>query len=245
MPAKKKDYIDLRSPKELPNFNRLIDKHSKDGILILVHADYCGPCQQYKKEVWNDLVANPQRTVGMAGIHHDQLENSPFSDANIKGYPSVLYVSKNGTVKEVANFKDSDTGTNTNAMPSSDMRNKELMETIIMSSPEKVPSLVSTMEANTDSNTPAFDEEATEVRNNITAANIQKKTKTPKSVGPPPRLENDTMLNSQSPNNNTMNFSVDAETNAPSGKGTTGGSLFKFLKATRHKKKRRRSTRKN
>ena len=189
MPGKKgTDYVDLRSPSDLPMFNKLIDKFSKKGIYILVHADFCGPCQHYKKTIWNDLVAKKDRTAGMAAIHHDQLENSPFANANIKGYPSVIYVTRNGTIKKVSNFNDSETGSVTNAMPSSDMRNKELMEKLVNSTPEEVQKAVPSMEKILTSEVqedeeesssdegeslsdeePEFSPEATSIRNNTNA----------------------------------------------------------------------------
>jgi hypothetical protein len=36
----------------------------------------------------------------MAAIHYDQLKATPFADANIKGYPSVIIVGK----KKMAEF---------------------------------------------------------------------------------------------------------------------------------------------
>jgi hypothetical protein len=84
------------------------------------------------------------RKAGVAAIHYDQLENSPFSNASIKGYPSVLYVTQKGTVKNVSKFND-ETGT-TNAMPSDVMHNKELMETLVNSEPKQVQKLVPSME---------------------------------------------------------------------------------------------------
>jgi thiol-disulfide isomerase/thioredoxin len=146
MPKKtKSNYVDLRSPGDLPMFNKLLKTFEKKGIYILVHADFCGPCQKYKASVWDHLVNNKNRKAGMAAIHYDQLENSPFSNAKIQGYPSVLYVTQNGTVKTVSNFK-SDGNETTNAMPSDTMHNKELMETLINSDPKDVQKLVPSME---------------------------------------------------------------------------------------------------
>lgn len=146
MPKKtKSNYVDLRSPGDLPMFNKLLKTFEKKGIYILVHADFCGPCQKYKASVWDPLVNNKNRKAGMAAIHYDQLENSPFSSAKIQGYPSVLYVTQSGTVKKVSNFK-SDGNETTNAMPNDTMHNRELMETLVNSEPKDVQTLVPSME---------------------------------------------------------------------------------------------------
>jgi hypothetical protein len=269
MVAKRKsDYKDLRSPSEIPEFNKAIDSFKGKGMLVLVHADFCGPCQNYKKTVWNDLVTNPNRKMGMLGIHHDQLANapSPFSDANIKGYPSVLYVGHNGSVKKVSNFNDPETGSLTNAMPSADMRNKELMEKIITAEPEMVPNLIPSLEKvdttslekseeneiTEMSNEPDFDTVATAERNKVTRDDIMNEitnTPVPSKRGTPPPLQND-LLDSQSEKENiTTPFNPNEETSSEPtpGKGTAvGGTLYSaLLDAARHKSRPAKSTRRN
>ena len=259
---RKSDYKDLRSPGEIPEFNKAIDSFKGKGMLVLVHADFCGPCQNYKKTVWNDLVAHPNRKMGMAGIHYDQLANapSPFSDANIKGYPSVLYVGHNGSVRKVSNFNDPETGLLTNAMPSADMRNKELMEKIITAEPEIVPSLLpslenttSTLAEPTTTEEPEFEPAATVERNKINAVdavnsvNEVKATPVPLKKGSPPRVDND-MLDSQTETENmTKPFNPDEDvSDSKAGKGSAvGGTLYSdLLDAARHQSKEAKSGKK-
>jgi hypothetical protein len=240
MPEKKgSKYVDLRSSSDLPSFNKLIKSFEKKGIYILVHADFCNPCQNYKQTVWNDLVASNNRKAGMAGIHYDQLDKSPFSDVNIKGYPSVLYVSKNGSVKRVSNFNDSETGTVTNAMPSSDMRNKELMEKLVNSEPHEVSKLLPSMEDTMDDVIePPFDNSASIIRSKVNtdeAINIANKPLKLNNKVSPPKMNKDYVLDSQkvSEKSPLINFdpSVSSDSNSPKqGKGSSvGGSLYTNL----------------
>jgi thiol-disulfide isomerase/thioredoxin len=260
----KTDYIDLRSPSQLVNFNKMLKAAMKKGVFILVHADYCGPCQEYKKTVWNDLVSKRGRKAGMAGIHYDQLENSPFAGVNIKGYPSVIYVTQNGTVKKVSNFNDSETGTQTNAMPSDTMRNKELMEKLVNSGPNEVQNAVPSMEKLPESEVqnessdegvsssdeePEFAPEATALRNNVTAENtIQTINKPEKSVlkkGTPPKTNDDVILDSVAENkveaSPVLNFSPNAPNNSAPEKGkgsAVGGALYSALKSSTRRKRK-------
>ena len=248
----KANYIDLRNPSQLLNFNKLLKTFKKNGTFILVHADFCGPCQQYKKTVWNDLVAKKGRKVGLAGIHYDQLENSPFSGANIKGYPSVIYVTQNGTVKKVSNFNDSETGTQTNAMPSDTMRNKELMEKLVNSEPHEIQAAIPSMEKEAVDNVeavsssdessseesssdeePSFSAEATAVRDNVTAESALKTVnnleKPLSKKGTPPKVNDDIILDSATENKSNASPVINFDPRAPNeavpakGKGSAVG----------------------
>ena len=254
MPVKKENkYVDLRSPSDLPMFNKLIKSFEKKGIYILVHADYCGPCQNYKQTVWNDLVENKNRKAGMAGIHYDQFDKSPFSHAKIQGYPSVLYVSSNGSVKQVSNFNDSQSGSVTNAMPVNDMRNKELMEKLVNAEPSEVPTLLPSMEKPTEPTStieeekePEFDEETTILRNKVNSDDAIEEAKAKDLLdkgdnkASPPKMNKDLVLDSQKASPSPLlNFDPSASgNNTPKqGKGSvTGGSLYSsLLNAARRK----------
>ena len=262
----KKNYMDLRKPSQLVDFNKMLKKFEKKGIFILIHADFCGPCQHYKKSVWNDLVANTNRKAGLAGIHYDQLENSPFANANIKGYPSVIYVTQNGTIKKVSNFNDSETGSLTNAMPSDSMRNKELMEKLINSEPHEVQAALPSMEplppkneleessdeddsSSDEEDEPEFSEDTTKLRNKVTAneavQNVQKNAMPviPSKKGTPPK---GVILDSQK-ESSPLNFNPEVPNadEPKSGKGTAvgGGSLYTSLLRARRLKGSRRTHR--
>jgi hypothetical protein len=164
----------------------------------------------------------------MAAIHYDQLENSPFSNAKIQGYPSVLYVTQSGTVKKVSNFKN-DGNETTNAMPSDTMHNKELMETLVNSEPKDVQALVPSMEpienvnilssdeleeseepeqsnvkSLTKQKTPPFSDATSKLRSlisgNVAMKNMSK-PEVPSNKGTPPRA---VLLDSQEKENPTI-----------------------------------------
>jgi len=102
--------VSVRSPDDIDSLEKMI----KVGpvTFILVHADWCGPCQNYKP-IWGELEKAPGRNANMAMVHHDMVENSPtLKKAKIPGYPSVLKVHSNGSIEE---FKEE--SKKTNAMP--------------------------------------------------------------------------------------------------------------------------------
>jgi len=103
--------ISVRSPDEIESLEKMI----KVGpvTFVLVHADWCGPCQAYKP-IWKQLEESPGRKANTAMIHHDMVENSPtLKKAKIPGYPSVLKVYQNGHIEE---YKG-DGNNKTNSMP--------------------------------------------------------------------------------------------------------------------------------
>ena len=102
--------LDVRSAQHIPAFENMLSKGPM--TIILVYADWCGHCDTFKKNIWKPLNSTPNRTMNMASVHYDQLENTSLKNSAINGYPSLLVV---GTDKEPATF-DSESGT-TNAMP--------------------------------------------------------------------------------------------------------------------------------
>jgi len=91
----------VRSPDDITAFNSLIKSGPK--TLVLIHADWCGPCQQYKP-LWKELESTPGRVANMAMVHHDMVDNIDIlKKASIPGYPSVLKVFPDGTIEQ---YKD-------------------------------------------------------------------------------------------------------------------------------------------
>jgi hypothetical protein len=116
----------VRSPDHLDDLEKLV----KIGpvTFILVHADWCGPCQSYKP-IWSELERSPGRTANMAMIHHDMVEHSPLlKKAKIPGFPTVLKVYPDGKMEEykIDNQK-------TNSVPN--IRDKETMLSELKSIP--------------------------------------------------------------------------------------------------------------
>ena len=117
------DVLDVRSPNDVPAFEDMIQ--AGPITVVLVYADWCGHCVNYKKNVWKNLTAMGNRKVNLASVHFDQLANTSQKDAKIEGYPSVLIV---GNDKKAADFKKED-GQKTNALPNAN--NLEAMKTLV------------------------------------------------------------------------------------------------------------------
>ena len=104
--------MDINSSTAVPAFESMLTKGPM--AVVLVYADWCGHCDNYKKNVWSPLKSVKNRTVNMASVREDMLANTSLKDAKIDGYPSILVVGKD---KKPAVF-NSDSG-NTNALPQS------------------------------------------------------------------------------------------------------------------------------
>ena len=103
--------LDIRDETAVPAFEKMLENGPM--MVVLVYADWCGHCTKYKDNVWSPLKSVKNRTMNMASVHYDQLENTSLKNSKIDGYPSLLVVGKD---KTPATFK-SPTGTTTNALP--------------------------------------------------------------------------------------------------------------------------------
>ena len=130
---------DVRSKNDVPAFEKLLEKGPI--TLVLVYADWCGHCDNYKKNVWSPLQKMKNRTANMASVHYDQLENTSLANSKIDGYPSLLMV---GNDKKPATF-DGDMG-ETNAMPNAN--NMETMKKVVSAPKSVVNNTVSSLNTN-------------------------------------------------------------------------------------------------
>jgi len=103
--------LDVRDENDVPAFEKMLEHGPM--MIVLVYADWCGHCTKYKDNVWSPLKSVKNRTMNMASVHYDQLENTSLKNSKIEGYPSLLVVGKD---KTPATFKSS-SGTTTNALP--------------------------------------------------------------------------------------------------------------------------------
>ena len=111
--------LDVRTEPEAKEAEKLIN--IGPVTLVLVYADWCGHCTDYKPS-WKTLEDAPNRSANIIKVHHDMMDKIPsIANANIQGYPSVIKVLPNGKLEEYTG----ETGQKTNAMP--DMRNMEKM----------------------------------------------------------------------------------------------------------------------
>lgn len=115
--------VDVRSADKVSAFEGMLG--SGPITLVLIYADWCGHCQRFKKETWNDLTAMSNRKMNIAAVRDDMLPKTSLANSKIKGYPSLMLV---GTDKRPAEF--SEDGEVTNAMPSNEKKNlQSLLQT--------------------------------------------------------------------------------------------------------------------
>ncbi len=103
--------VDVRSKGDVSAFESLLGRGPL--TIVLVYADWCGHCQTFKQNMWNEVSAMPKKNLNTASVHYDMVNNTSLKNAKIDGYPSLLLV---GTDKKPATFKE-ESG-ETNAMPS-------------------------------------------------------------------------------------------------------------------------------
>jgi thiol-disulfide isomerase/thioredoxin len=118
--------VSVRSPEHFSELDKLIEKGPI--TFILVHADWCGPCQSYKP-LWSEMEQSPGRIANMAMVHHDMVENSALlKKAKIPGFPTVLKVHPNGKIEEYISENKK-----TNAVPN--IRDKKAMISMLKEIP--------------------------------------------------------------------------------------------------------------
>ncbi len=234
MPAEggaKKKTVDVRKSADVKALEEVLKKHPI--TIILIHADWCGHCKTYKKNVWSKLQELPNRKNGLAAIHHDQLDGTQFADAKIRGYPSVILVGK----EKMAEFEDEEGPTN--ALPTEQANDAALMESLATSAePSTLTGTLKTMKSNVDTapvsdneeESPELSEEAKQSREISAYANKKASPKTNVSASPlvVPDPSKDTLDTQEPSAQMSMEFNK-AEGAEPKKGG--GGSLYESLLA--------------
>jgi len=90
-------YVDVRSNSDVPKFESMIHM---GPVYVLVYADWCGHCQRFKENVWNDVVKNNNKSVNTAAVHYDMVDKTSMKNANIEGYPTLFEI-KSGSANAV------------------------------------------------------------------------------------------------------------------------------------------------
>lgn len=91
-------YVDVRSASDIPKFESMIHM---GPVYVLVYADWCGHCQRFKENVWNDVVTSNNKAVNAAAVHYDMVDKTSMKNANIEGYPTLFEV-KSSSNKNVS-----------------------------------------------------------------------------------------------------------------------------------------------
>jgi len=153
MPKAKKT-VDVRSEKDIPAFEGMI--HTGPITIVLVYADWCGHCTNFKNNIWEPLNKMSGRKVNLASVHHDMLEKTSQANTKIRGYPSVLVVGNDG---KAASYKDEE-GEVTNALPNT--TDLDAMKTLVNSDPKELMN-----EELEEPQEPKFSPKATKLREEI------------------------------------------------------------------------------
>jgi thiol-disulfide isomerase/thioredoxin len=120
--------IDVRSKTQIPMLESMLGRGPI--TFVLVYADWCGHCQRYKP-LWERLARTPGRIANMAAVRDDIFPKvSKIANAKIQGFPSVIKVSRNGTIERF-----NVNGEDTNAIDSGKMRDLDAMRKEITSTP--------------------------------------------------------------------------------------------------------------
>jgi len=239
--------IDVRKTEDAIAFKNMLDNNK--AAFVLVYADYCGHCHTYKDNVWNKLIANPNRKNAMASIHYDQLEKTPLASTKVSGYPTILYL-ENG--RGPMKFKNKTTGEEEIEIP--DARDLKKMESILSSEPQKVVAAMNgensegAEELVNMEETLNLDEKSKKLRENnsyepnkvINSVEMDNNLiTTPKKPAKVPKYTED-MLNSQAPQNNSIEFANSSE-EVPKRGGSLLNDLLEFTKLGNKTAKKRRS----
>ena len=95
---------------------------AKKHVFLLIYMEGCGPCNDTRpewKKIENPLNENKNgkyNNVVVAEIDKDNLKKLAFIKDDLKGYPSIKYISNNGSVQE--DFEDSNTKNKTRTIDS-------------------------------------------------------------------------------------------------------------------------------
>jgi len=157
--------VDVRSKSDVGVLENLLGKGPL--TIVLVYADWCGHCQTFKQNMWNEVSQMPNKKVNTASVHYDMVENTSLKNAKIDGYPSLLLV---GTDKQPATFKEE--GKTTNAMPAPESveQLKSMVNTPVNSPVSNANTVVSSLIKNANVNN------SNTVNNNSNTMNVSANT---------------------------------------------------------------------
>lgn len=152
-------YVDVRSPKDISKFESLL---ASGPTIVLVYADWCGHCQRFKQDMWNECANSPNKSINTAAVHYDMVEKTSMNSAPIEGYPTLFEVKSpkaTPTVVPTPRSKE-ELETLVNSPNENTMRSQKIVANSKSASqntfvPEEVESLPPATEPEIDSEVPA------------------------------------------------------------------------------------------
>ena len=101
--------LQLNNESEMTEFNNSMKANKQ--VFLLIYMEGCGPCNdtlpEWKKieNAFNDNKNGKYNNAVVAEIEKDNLNKLTFIKDEPKGFPSIKYISKNGSLQE--DFEDS------------------------------------------------------------------------------------------------------------------------------------------
>lgn len=82
-------YVDVREPEDVSKFESMV----KVGpVFVLVYADWCGHCQRFKENMWDEVASSNEKAVNTAAVHYNMVDKTSMKNAKIEGYPTLFEV---------------------------------------------------------------------------------------------------------------------------------------------------------
>lgn len=140
--------MDVRSKSDVGAFENLLGRGPL--TIVLVYADWCGHCQTFKQDMWNEVSSMPNKKLNTASVHYDMVDKTSMKNAKIDGYPSLLLV---GTDKKPASFETDEGKTNAMPTPNSVTELKNMVNTPVTTPVQNANTMAVTVVNNAKSNT--------------------------------------------------------------------------------------------
>ena len=222
--------MDVRSGADILGLNELLKKKKNNTIIVLIYADFCGHCTTFKNDVWSRLASMPNRKAGLASIHYDQVENTPFAAKTINGYPTVFQLKKGTTPEHAEELKDIRNMEVMNAIAEGEKEAEEAEEIDDAENAEEAEEVEEKAELldNLSNNSIPLNSSSEKLRNSIKKKNVPlllSQKNGSKSINVP-NFKSD-MLNSQVKTVPTLEFKPTEAKKLPN--ETVGGSLYASL----------------
>lgn len=82
-------YVDVREDADVSKFESMV----KVGpVFVLVYADWCGHCQRFKENMWDEVANSQKKAVNTAAVHYNMVNKTSMKNATIEGYPTLFEV---------------------------------------------------------------------------------------------------------------------------------------------------------